>query len=114
MKLNKLTQEQNEALVGLLILVYRADKKISLSEQDFLNKVEDQLNWDSPTDFDGYCAQAVSLIRGDNKESTVQQWVEVLQPVKNSVADIFTTMAIIDGDYSAAEESLLKQLNLTK
>ncbi len=61
----KITLEQayNEAIIKLLVLLYQIDGKVTLSEQDYFDQVQEQLNWRSGVAITAFVSSAIHQAR---------------------------------------------------
>ena len=60
-----LSEEQrfNQALIKLAVLFYQVDRKILLSEQDYLEELVESLEWDSPICREAYVNEVGAVVR---------------------------------------------------
>ena len=60
-----LSEEQkfNQALIKLAVLFYQVDRKILLSEQDYLEELVESLEWDSPICREAYVNEVIYQTR---------------------------------------------------
>ncbi|MGX5173100.1 tellurite resistance TerB family protein [Aliikangiella sp. IMCC44653] len=108
-EIEDLTQSQNEALITLLVLLYRSDKKIDLGEQDYFQQVCERMNWKSGTSLDNFIPQAISYVRDHDHATVINQYCKPLTGYKE-IKVILEKMAAADGELSAIENETIKAI----
>ena len=109
LEIEDLTQSQNEALITLLVLLYRADHKIKLNEQDYFQQVCDRMNWKSGTSLENFIPQVISDVRKKETTTILNEAVTPLIGYKE-IIEILEEMAKADGDVSAVEKETLDKI----
>ncbi|TQV74910.1 hypothetical protein FLL45_08085 [Aliikangiella marina] len=104
--IGELTQSENEALLGLLIVLYRQDMKITMGEQDAFNAISEQMNWTSGTSLDNYLMELRAKVRDGDKQALVSEFMSNLSG-RSEVNVIAQKMAESDGSVSAGEQQIL-------
>ncbi|GGF71719.1 hypothetical protein [Alteromonas lipolytica] len=111
-----LSEEQkfNQALIKLAVLFYQVDRKILLSEQDYLEELVESLKWDSPICREAYVNEVIyqtrtALDSGDAKDILRSLQTE-LSFNANQALEVAMAMSGIDGERSDEETELLSLL----
>lgn len=112
----QLSEQQlyNEALIQLVVLLYQIDGRVSLSEQDFLDTLMDEMEWQSPISRQARLSAIISETRQCVERQQHVELLQTLKPTLNIDADktLEVAMAItaIDGERSEPETELLALL----
>lgn len=111
-----LSQEQrfNQALIKLAVLFYQIDRKIMLSEQDYLEELIDTLPWDSPICREAFLNEVIYQIRsgldaGEAKD-ILRGLHDDLAYDANMALEVAMAMSGADGERSDEEAELLSLL----
>lgn len=108
-ELEDLTQSQNEALIRLLMLVYRSDNKIELEEQDYFQEICSQMNWKSGTSLENFIAKTIGEVRQKDQAEIISEAIKPLKGYK-IVGTLLEHMAASDGDFSEKEKQTIEKI----
>ncbi|QJR79851.1 TerB family tellurite resistance protein [Alteromonas pelagimontana] len=107
-------QAFNQALIRLSVLLYQVDKKVTLSEQEYLESVLEKLDWQSPICREAFFNDAIYQTR---QALDAGQEIDYLRALKGDLlfdADKAMEVAIaitgVDGERSDEETELLSLL----
>ncbi|MDP5032099.1 MAG: TerB family tellurite resistance protein [Paraglaciecola sp.] len=109
----QLTEQQgfNEALIKLSVLLYQVDGKVSLSEQDYLDHVIDELDWGSTISKSAFLTDAIFRAReavdNDDCQGFIRKLSDDLNQNANKTLEVAMTLTGIDGERSEREVELL-------
>ncbi|MBU3022416.1 TerB family tellurite resistance protein [Aestuariibacter sp. A3R04] len=112
----QLSHEQafNQALIRLSVLLYQVDGKVTLSEQDYLESIINELNWQSPICREAFFTDAIYQTRQVLDAGEEQHYLRTLQSdlIYNADKALEVAMGItgIDGERSEEETELLSLL----
>ena len=107
-------QSFNQALIELAVLLYQVDRTVTLTEQDYLNELVEELDWQSPICPDAFVNQAIYQARRALDLGDEVSYLRSLQIALEFDAEkaLEVAMAItgIDGERSIEETELLSLL----
>ncbi|VEL96277.1 tellurite resistance protein TerB [Alteromonas sp. 76-1] len=112
----QLSQQQtfNQALIKLSVLLYQVDGMVTLSEQDYLNSMVEELDWQSPICREAFLNDTIYQTR---QAIDTGDELEFMRALKDDLAfdaekTLEVAMAItgVDGERSEAETELLSVL----
>ena len=112
----QLTEQQgfNEALIKLSVLLYQIDGRVTLSEQDYLDQVIDELEWGSTICKSAFLNDATHRARQAVDNNDCKHFMRELSDGLNQDADKTLEVAMqltgIDGERSEQETELLSYL----
>ena len=112
----QLTEQQgfNEALIKLSVLLYQIDGKVSLSEQDYLDQVIEELEWGSTICKSAFLNDAIHQARQavDNNDckTFIRDLGQELNQDANKTLDVAMELTGVDGERSESEVELLAYL----
>ena len=112
----QLTEQQgfNEALIKLSVLLYQIDGKVSLSEQDYLDQVIEELEWGSSICKSAFLNDAIHRARqaidNDDCKTFMRDLGGELSQDANKTFDVAMELTAIDGERSEEETELLAYL----
>ena len=92
-----------------MVLLYRADNKIRLDEQDYFQQVCERMNWKSGTALENFIPQAINEVRQKDASTILKQVITPLTGYKE-IIEILEEMAKSDGDISAMEKATLEKI----
>lgn len=72
-------QDFNEALLKLAILMYRIDGKIRLNEQELVDEIGDNLNWEGINSITAIQSQALADVRQAISSNQVEAYLTTLK-----------------------------------
>lgn len=108
-------QEQNQALIKMMVLLYQIDGKVTLTEQDYVTEVIEQMEWSSGISKEAYLNESIHLAR---QAIDTQRSEEFLRELSNELnidaaksLDIAMAITNIDGKRSDEELELLSLLS---
>lgn len=107
-------QAFNQSLIKMAVLFYKIDGKITLTEQDYLDEIIGNLQWESPISVDAFLNDAIYQVRQvvDAEESA--RFLRSLQQDLNVNADLALEVAMnitgVDGERCDEETELLSLL----
>ena len=108
-------QEQNQALIKMMVLLYQIDGKVTLTEQDYVTKVLEQMEWSSGISKEAYLNESIHLARqaidADRSEEFLRQLSNELNIDAARSLDIAMDITNIDGKRSEEELELLSLLS---
>jgi hypothetical protein len=109
-KISASTQEESEATVLLITLLYRADKKITLGEQELLAKILPSLEWSSSIHVETFQTDAISkvdlAIKNNNVEAFINAAVEKIK-FKDELLSLLNEVARSDGGLDLQEQKII-------
>jgi len=111
-----LSEEQkfNQALIKLAVLFYQVDRKILLSEQDYLEELVESLKWDSPICREAYVNEVIYQTRTALDTGDAADILRSLQTDlafnANQALEVAMAMSGVDGERSEEETELLSLL----
>ena len=104
------TQEESEATVLLITLLYRADKKITLGEQELLAKILPSLEWTSSIHIETFQVDAIRkvdlAIKNNNVEAFVNSAVGKIK-FKAELLSLLNEVARSDGGLDLQEQKII-------
>ena len=107
-------QRFNEALIKTAVLLYQVDGMVSLTEQDYLEEVIDDLKWQSPICRDAFLTQAIHEARVANDAGDAMGFLKSQSDELNFDAEKVVEVAMevtgVDGERSEHETELLDYL----
>ncbi|MEN8771655.1 MAG: TerB family tellurite resistance protein, partial [Glaciecola sp.] len=107
-------QRFNEALIKTAVLLYQVDGLVSLTEQDYLEEVIDDLNWQSPICKDAFLTQAIHEARVANDAGDALAFLKYQADELNfdaaKVVEVAMGITGVDGERSEHETELLHYL----
>ncbi len=107
-------QSFNEAVISLAVLLYQVDGTVTLTEQDYLSELVDELDWQSPICPEAFVNQAIYQARRALDVGDEMVYLRSLQPSLEHDAEkaLEVAMAItgVDGERSSEETELLSVL----
>ncbi|MDX1537192.1 hypothetical protein [Arsukibacterium sp.] len=107
-------QDFNEALLKLAILMYRIDGKIRLNEQELLDEIGDQLDWQGVNSITAVQNQALADVRQAISSNQVEGYLTNLKPAlqfnKQQALDTARELMQSDGEEAKQERQLYDQL----
>ncbi|MDC8831562.1 TerB family tellurite resistance protein [Alteromonas gilva] len=111
-----LSEEQlfNQALIKLAVLFYQVDRRILLSEQDYLEELVESLEWDSPICREAFVNDVIHQTRTALDTGDAADILRSLQGElsfdANRALEVAMAMSGIDGERSDEETELLSLL----
>ena len=109
-----LQQLFNQSLIKLAVLLYQIDRKVMLTEQDYLDEVLDDMDWQSPISQNAFFNDAIYQARQAIDTGTELEFLRELQQDLLYDADkaLEVSMAItgVDGERSDEETEVLSLL----
>ena len=112
----QISQQQsfNQALIKMSVLLYQIDGVVTLSEQDYLNSIIEELDWQSPICLEAFLNDTIYQTR---KAIDTGETLSYLRSLKDDLAydaqkTLEVAMAItgVDGERSEEETELLSVL----
>lgn len=107
-------QSFNQALIKLAVLLYQVDGTVTLTEQDYLTELVDELDWQSPICPEAFVNEAIYQARRALDVGDELTYLRSLQTALEFDAEkaLEVAMAItgIDGERSVEETELLSLL----
>lgn len=107
-------QDFNEALLKLAILMYRIDGKIRLNEQELVDEIGDNLNWDGVNSITAIQSQALADVRQAISSNQVEAYLTNLKPAlqfdKQQALDTARQIMQSDGEEAQQERRLYDML----
>ncbi|MDO6567065.1 TerB family tellurite resistance protein [Alteromonas sp. 1_MG-2023] len=107
-------QSFNQALIKLSVLLYQIDGVVTLSEQDYLNSMVEELDWQSPICREAFLNDTIYQTR---QAIDTGDELEFMRALKDDLAfDAYKTLEVamaitgVDGERSDAETELLSVL----
>lgn len=108
------TQQFNEALIKMTVLLYQVDGKVTLSELDYFDQLVANITWDSPIGLDGFVQDAIHQARfhvdNGNALGMLKQLVPALALNATEANNVAYEITGIDGERSVEEQELLHYL----
>ena len=111
-----LSEEQkfNQALIKLAVLFYQVDRKILLSEQDYLEELVESLEWDSTICREAYVNEVIyqprpALDTGDAADILRSLQADLAFNASQAL-EVAMAMSGVDGERSEEETELLSLL----
>ena len=111
-----LSEEQkfNQALIKLAVLFYQVDRKILLSEQDYLEELVESLEWDSTICREAYVNEVIYQTRTALDTGDAADILRSLQADlafnASQALEVAMAMSGVDGERSEEETELLSLL----
>jgi uncharacterized tellurite resistance protein B-like protein len=114
-----LAQAQREAMVDVLLYCMYADNRLALKEDRILADAVGQFSWDPKVSYDAYAARSIANARALKESESPATRAEFLSSVAARLetrAAKLRTLGLCrkifqaDGDVSAAEQELLRDL----
>ncbi|MBT0585124.1 TerB family tellurite resistance protein [Alteromonas oceanisediminis] len=112
----QLTERQcfNEALIKLAVLLYQIDGKVTLTEQDYVDEVINNLTWESTICADAFLTQAIHSARSAVDANNIKEFMRELADDLNQDApktlEVAMELTGIDGERSEQETEILAYL----
>ncbi|NDV91142.1 TerB family tellurite resistance protein [Alteromonas sp. 345S023] len=107
-------QSFNQALIKLAVLLYQVDGMVTLSEQDYLNSVVEELDWQSPICPEAFLTDTIYQTRQAIDTGDTLQYMRDLKEdlVFDAEKALEVAMMItgVDGERSEEETELLSVL----
>ncbi|WP_166838148.1 hypothetical protein [Rheinheimera pleomorphica] len=107
-------QAFNEALLKLAVLMYRTDGKIRLNEQELVDLIVDDLNWQGAISVSAVQNQAVAevreVIRADKVDAYLAGLKDALMFDKKKTLDTARQIMQSDGEEAVKERRLYDYL----
>ncbi|GGW74665.1 tellurite resistance TerB family protein [Alteromonas halophila] len=107
-------QHFNEALIKLAVMLYQVDGTVTLTEQDYLSALVDELDWQSPICPEAFLNQSIYDARRALDLGEQLPYLRELQSALEYDADkaLEVAMAItgVDGERSIEETEILSLL----
>jgi tellurite resistance protein len=107
-------QSFNQALIKLAVLLYQVDGMVTLSEQDYLNAVVEELDWQSPICPEAFLTDTIYQTRQAIDTGDTLQYMRNLKDdlVFDAEKALEVAMMItgVDGERSEEETELLSVL----
>jgi len=107
-------QNFNEALLRLAVLMYRIDGKIRLNEQELVDLITDNLDWDGANSISAVQNQAIAeardAIRADKVEAYLAGLKDALMIDKKKTLDTARQIMQSDGEEATKERRLYDYL----
>ncbi|MCW8091453.1 tellurite resistance TerB family protein [Alteromonas sp. ASW11-130] len=107
-------QSFNQALIQLAVLLYQIDGKVTLTEQEYLDSVIEEMCWESPISIDAFLTEAIYQTRKALDEG---KGIELLKSLKEHLLhDVDKAMEVamqitgIDGERNEKETEVLSLL----
>lgn len=113
----QLSQQQtfNQALIKLSVLLYQIDGKVTLSEQDYLDGLIEQLDWQSPICREAFVNEAIYQTRNALDTGDVSDYLRTLQADllfdASKVMEVAMAITAVDGERSDEETEILSLLS---
>ncbi|MCC2618101.1 TerB family tellurite resistance protein [Aestuariibacter halophilus] len=107
-------QAFNEALMKLCILLYQADGKITLKEQDYFYALQQKIDWQGEEDLEDFQRRAILEVRDVLRQGEQKAYVSALRDAlsvdaKRALA-VAQGISHIDGDMADEEVEILDHL----
>lgn len=112
----QLSQQQtfNQALIKMSVLLYQVDGKVTLSEQDYLDDLIEQLDWQSPICREAFVNEAIYQTRNALDTGEASDYLRTLQSDllfdASKVMEVAMAITGVDGERSEEETELLSLL----
>lgn len=107
-------QRFNEALIKTAVLLYQVDGLVSLTEQDYLEELINDLKWQSPICKDAFLTQAIHEARVANDAGDALEFLKSQADELNfdaaKVVEVAMGITGVDGERSEHETELLHYL----
>lgn len=107
-------QNFNQALIKMAVLLYQVDGKVSLSEQDYLETLVDELDWQSPICTEAFLNDAIfqarQAIDTEQQRTFLKSLKEALSFDVDTALEVAMNITGIDGERSENETELLSLL----
>lgn len=108
-------QEKSEAIISLTTLLYQADGKVKLQEQDLFKTLIDQLPWNNNfVSKEAFHREKVATSLAALKEDTLTGYLEGIVPALKSdpkVLALLRELAVSDGDLDIREADILRTVS---
>lgn len=107
-------QNFNEALLKLCILLYQVDGKVTLSEQDYFDAIQNNLDWHGEEDLSDFQTRSILQIRNIIESQEQREFVNSLKDAlsfdaKKALA-VANGISHIDGEIAEEEMEILDYL----
>lgn len=112
----QLSHEQafNQALIRLSVLLYQVDGKVTLSEQDYLEEMINELDWQSPICREAFFTETIYQTRQILDAGEEKHYLRTLQGDlqydAEKALEVAMTITGVDGERSEEETELLSLL----
>ena len=107
-------QKFNEALLKLCMLMYRIDGKITLSEQDYYQAINNNIYWHGEQDLEEFERQAIHEVRNAVELGEVKSFILTLKDALNfdgkKALAVAQGISFIDGEIAEEEQEILDYL----
>lgn len=110
-------QQQREAMIDLLLWTMYADKLLALPENDRIDELSAEMEWDSPTPASQYLQVAVSRIRDvlEDPEKAAAEMDSIYErlgsdEMRRNAYTACRDLAKVDGEVSDEEQSFLNAI----
>lgn len=104
----------NQALIKMAVLLYQVDGMVSLSEQDYLEALVDDLDWQSPICSDAFLNDAIFQARQAIDTAQQREYLKSLKPELSfdveKALEVAMSITGADGERSEKETELLSLL----
>jgi tellurite resistance protein len=107
-------QDFNEALLKLCILLYQVDGKVTLSEQDYFEAIQNNIEWHGEQDLIDFQTKSILQIRNIIETKDQRRFVNSLKDAlsfdaKKALA-VASGISYIDGEIADEELEILDYL----
>lgn len=104
----------NQALIMMSVLLYQVDGKVTLTEQDYLDGVVEQMDWDSPICVEAFLNEAIfktrQAIDSGEQRQMLREMKQDLGFDADKALEVAMTITGVDGERSDEETELLSLL----
>ncbi|MCW8107802.1 TerB family tellurite resistance protein [Alteromonas ponticola] len=108
-------QSFNQALIQLSVLLYQIDGKVTITEQEYLDSVIDEMQWESPISVDAFLTDAIYQTRKALDEGNGLELLKSLKEHLSFDADKAMEVAMqitgVDGERNEKEREVLSLLS---
>lgn len=108
-------QEFVEALIKLCVLLYQADGKITLTEQDYLEEITAKVRWRGEMEIEDFLSQTIHEVRevidGNREKDYVNSLQQALSLDANRALNEAIGIALADGSIVEVEQEILDHLS---
>lgn len=105
------SQPFNEALIKLCILLYQADGRITLPEQEYLDALESNIEWQSKQQLYDFHCIAIHQVREAIDQGKIRAFLTGLRSAlvedAKKVIAVAQGLALIDGKVAESEQDIL-------
>lgn len=109
-----LQQLFNQSLIKLAVLLYQIDRKVMLTEQDYLDEVLEEMDWQSPISQDAFFNEAIYQARQAIDTGDEMHFVRELQQDllfdPDRALEVAMAITGVDGERSEEETEVLSLL----